>query len=104
MSYRIEFRNVGRGKKTWQCSVRELSHGSLIRALRKGRALMSRDISFMSPEHDEPGVVFAGLHAVGEWVILDFTAHRERTPASPGGSQTHAAPAPGGAGDSLGDP
>ena len=44
MSITIEFKDVGRDKKTWRAEVTDLSEQSILRALRAGGALMSRDI------------------------------------------------------------
>lgn len=73
----VRFEDVGRGHKTWSDDVREdpafpgtPDADCLVRALKKGRALMSRDLNVSVNDDGTAGLCFAGMHTVGRWTLL----------------------------------
>jgi len=84
---RVRFENVGRGKKSWEADVREdleepgvPDADALIRHVRLGRALASRDIE-VSANSRRDGGIFAGMRPVGTWRIVEV-ASRPSSPES----------------------
>jgi len=73
---KIEFKDVGRDKKSWTANVSKLDHASLYRAVKKAGALRSRDVDFGMEMTDGWGRIFAGFQCVGSWRIahLDVCA------------------------------
>lgn len=68
----IHFQNVGRDKVSWCEEIREASEASIMRALRKRKALASREVWV------EDGEILAGGRLVGRYTILpDQTALTE---------------------------
>jgi hypothetical protein len=59
--YTVHFEGVGRDKRSWTATMRELSFKSLVASVRKHRALMSSDISFWVNEAETEGQVFVGF-------------------------------------------
>ena len=76
----VKFENVGRGKKSWESSIDCPNYTELLRAVKKGRALMSRDISFEFDEDDnKSGNVCVGItnRAVGRFTIIPEVSNGE---------------------------
>lgn len=57
----LHFHGVGRHKKSWTCEVHNLVDSTLIKQLRKHRALMSRDIDLVWSEDGLGGDIYVGL-------------------------------------------
>lgn len=72
MSFTVEFKNVGRGKKTWRCNLPAITDQYLYDAVLEGRALMSRDIDFEYDEVFKCGTVYVGGgRKVGTFRVVD---------------------------------
>lgn len=56
---KVEFRNVGRGKRTWTATLPDLSDVSLLREIRKNGGLASRGVE-VEMEEDGTGAIFVG--------------------------------------------
>lgn len=68
---KIEFKDVGRERKSWTSEVRELTGDALYRAVRSKKALMSRDVDFTEePGEDGWFSVIAGWRTVGKWRVV----------------------------------
>lgn len=68
---RIQFRNVGRDKKTWTADVADVSDEVLIRQIRREGALMSRDIDVLWNDSHTGGAIYVGIwRKVGDFVVL----------------------------------
>lgn len=76
MKYRIEFRDVGREKRSFALDLTgDSDDPRFIAKVRKAGGLASREVSlgacYDMDEQDlaavEAGVVFAGMHVVGRW-------------------------------------
>lgn len=66
---KVQFSNVGRDKKSWTAEVpanddKTVSQGRLREAVRKQRAIMSKDVEF-----DNGGVFVGGFRIVGEYKL-----------------------------------
>ena len=63
----VHFERVGRDNKTWSEDVGELCEENLLSAIRRKRALNSRDVEFGTepPEHNTGRIVVGGLRTVG---------------------------------------
>ena len=76
---RVAFENIGRDKKSWQAEVAEDPSypgtpdlDAVVNALRKGGALMSRDIDVScADESGKHGYCYAGMHSVGAWRLVE---------------------------------
>lgn len=62
---KVTFENVGRDKQTWTEEFRELSESALYRAVKKRRALASKDVWCDL----DTGIIYAGGRAVGTFSI-----------------------------------
>ena len=78
MSYRVEFKDVGRDKRSFTLEhLAELDEDQLVRHARKLGGLMSRDVSLSEWTHSLPegayahGHISAGLHPVGHWIAYE---------------------------------
>jgi hypothetical protein len=68
---KILFKNVGRGKFTWEADVKTFTESALVRAIKKKKALMSNDIDVVeNPSGGSGIIVVGGFHNVGEWFIV----------------------------------
>lgn len=63
---KVSFENVGRDKQSWTEDFRELSESALYRAIKKRRALASKDI-FCDLDS---GQIFAGFRCVGTFKVV----------------------------------
>lgn len=63
---KVSFENVGRDKQSWTEEFRELSESALYRAIKKRRALASKDIYCDM----DSGQIYAGFREVGAFKIL----------------------------------
>ena len=62
----VEFKEVGRNKKSWCAEMATVNHESLVRSIREQRALMDREIDF-----ELHGLVLAGgSQIVGRFRIV----------------------------------
>ena len=70
----VQFRDVGRDKKTWKSRVPWTPTGpsldALERAVIRKRALLSRDVEVTTNGHNE-GHIFAGMRVVGTWRVVE---------------------------------
>lgn len=67
---KVKFKNLGRWKATFEASIKELDHGSLLKAVRP--YLMSRDVEFsVDPDTNEGRVLVGGFRAVGTFKVLE---------------------------------
>jgi hypothetical protein len=72
-TYRITFAGVGRGKKSWVSTIKQVpTEAILARLVRKSGALMSRDIECVFDEDQEYGEIYAGMRAVGAFKVEAF--------------------------------
>jgi hypothetical protein len=63
--YRVDFKSVGRAKKSWSVAFpTPPGEDQILRALRCGGALGSRDLG-LSWTDDEHATILAGFHSVG---------------------------------------
>ena len=67
----VEFSEVGRDKRKFTASMAELDHSCLYRAVKRAKAIMSKDIEFMAdPDSNAGTVVVGGCRIVGFWKVL----------------------------------
>jgi len=62
----INFKEVGRGKKSWSAKVQSINHASMHRAVKANGALMSDDIEF---DFETGAVIAGGFRKVGEFSV-----------------------------------
>lgn len=68
---KIQFKEVGRNKKTWTAEVNELSESALLREIKKSGALMSRGVDVVLDDGDTSGlIIVGGWRTVGTFEIL----------------------------------
>ena len=68
---RVRFENVGRDRKTWEVELCEIDYPSLYQAVKKKKALASKEIDFdWIGNDDTKGIVLAGGREVGRFTIL----------------------------------
>lgn len=68
---KIKFIKVGRGKKTWTAEVAGFDQAYMEEAVHRSGALSSRNISFSDTDGNDEGTIFAGLHSVGTFKIIE---------------------------------
>ena len=70
MSYRVYFKDVGGGKKTWETTLECLSYDNLKKAVKKVGAIGSRFPDFNLDEETQTGAIFCGFRCCGTftWV------------------------------------
>lgn len=76
----IKFINVGREKRTWEHEFKSnaiLSDAAIIGQIKKAKVLMSRDISISINDAETGGMIFAGVHKVGDWAFVDSEQKQE---------------------------
>lgn len=61
MKYLVNFKGVGRDKRSWTASVNEISHTRLYREVKKRGGIMSRGIDFVTDEATNTGVIVVGF-------------------------------------------
>jgi predicted nuclease of restriction endonuclease-like RecB superfamily len=61
----VTFENVGRGKKTWQADIRELSYAELKKAVKKAGAIISRYPEFEVNDNERTGAIVCGFRTCG---------------------------------------
>lgn len=67
----VEFRKVGRSKKTWTADLPIINDARLHEAVVQSYTLMSHDISFtFSNDNSHGDVLVGGHHKVGTWEII----------------------------------
>lgn len=62
---KVTFENVGRDRQSWTEEMREVSESALYRAVKKRRALASKDIYC----DIEEGIIYAGPRMVGTFSV-----------------------------------
>lgn len=77
---KVRFESVGRDKRTWETEIRELSYPCLYQAIRKRKALASKEIDFEWID-DNTAQIFAGSREVGTFKILQDETTPVRTEA-----------------------
>jgi hypothetical protein len=66
MSYRVQFKEIGRNKRSWEIScVQPPSDEVLTEEVLRSKALMSRDVQVLTTD-DGRAVMYAGMRSVGE--------------------------------------
>lgn len=66
---KVTFENVGRSKQTWTEEMREVSESALYRAVKKRRALASKEIYCDINDERTGGFIYAGDRLVGAFSI-----------------------------------
>jgi hypothetical protein len=71
MAITVEFRNVGRGKRTWIANLPNLSDAALYREVSKSGALANQGIDFDVSEDGSGTIYVGGFRPVGTFQTVE---------------------------------
>jgi hypothetical protein len=70
---KVQFSQVGRGKKSWEADLPDLNHQTLYGAVKKAGALGSRGIDFQWDTEEQVGMIYVGgFTCVGLYTVPDL--------------------------------
>ncbi len=79
MAHIVEFKNVGRERKSWTATLSEFTRPAMIAEIRKQKALLSRSLDFVQYSNGT-GAIYSGNRRVGMYTVREVQEQEEVSP------------------------